>query len=262
MNELGSCRVLVTGASSGIGASTALAFARAGASVALVGRDRDRLSAVLERCLDNAPGCWSRQTDLARPDEVQALCAAVDDVWGTPDVLVNAAAIPARRRADRLTIGEVERAMQVNYLAIVRLTLALFPGMLNRGSGTVIMVGSSGGRIATPGQAAYAGSKFALTGFTEALAIDLAGSGVQVRLVQPGATDTPMRRAPGNDEPLDDAPGMAADAVAAAVLAAAMSAGPWEQFVPADLSTVIADEARDSAASVDRRIAWARERYR
>ena len=114
-------------------------------------------------------------------------------------MVVNNAGAPMRRPASRLTMAEVERTMATNYLSPVAITLAVLPRMLLRGSGTIVNVSSLGGRLGIAAEAAYCGSKFALAGWSEALAIDLDGSGVNVKLILPGAIDTEIWDQPGND---------------------------------------------------------------
>ncbi len=114
-------------------------------------------------------------------------------------MVVHNAGIPMRRPVDRLTMDEVTRVMTVNYLSPVAMTLALLPLMLERRSGTIVNVSSMGGRLGIATEAAYSGSKFALAGWSEAMAADLVGTGVSVRLVLPGPIDTEIWDQPGND---------------------------------------------------------------
>jgi len=190
---------LVTGASSGIGAATALALAARGATVALVARRADRLEAVAAGCRVHAPASRAFPADLADPDSAAALALRVWEELGPLDVVVNNAGIPMRRPVERLTMAEVTRVMTVNYLSPVAITLALLPRLLERDAGTIVNVSSLGGRLGIAHEAAYSGSKFALAGWSEALAADLWGTGVGVRLVLPGAVDTEIWEQPGND---------------------------------------------------------------
>ena len=122
------------------------------------------------------------------------------------DVVVNNAAVPMRRHVTRLTMAEVERTMRINYFSPVAITLAVLPRMLERGVGTIVNVSSLGGRLGITAEAAYSGSKFALAGWSESLAIDLDGTGVSVKLILPGAIDTEIWDQPDNDAPLYDGP--------------------------------------------------------
>jgi short-subunit dehydrogenase len=135
--------------------------------------------------------------------------------------------------------------MHLNYLSPVRITLALIPRMIERGHGIFVNVGSVAGRIGSPQESAYSGSKFALTGFTEAAVVDLAGTGVTFRMVQPGPIQTPIwDDLPDNDKPLYDGPMYPPEDVAAAVVEALLG-DRFEYFVPADLHGAVAFKAQD-----------------
>lgn len=110
--------------------------------------------------------------------------------------------------------------MAVNYTAPVRLTLALLPGMLERDRGCIVNVSSFGGRAGIPAEAAYCASKFALCGWSESLAMDLWHTGVDVRLIVPGAVDTDIWDRPGNDTAHFSGELESPEVVAAAIVAA------------------------------------------
>jgi short-subunit dehydrogenase len=239
--------VLVTGASSGIGAETARALASAGATVGLVARREERLAAVLDECRESAPESRYWVADLAEPETASRVALEAWDAFGHLDGVVNNAGIPKRRHVTQLGFDEVEQVMRVNYLSPVRLMLAVLPRMLERGSGTIVNVASMAGRVGTPRETAYSASKFAINGFTEAMAIDLAGSPVQVRVVQPGPIETEIWDLPDNDAPRYHGPKWPATDVAAAILAALSGEAGFEQFVPPDLKAV----ADFKAANID-----------
>ncbi len=234
---------LVTGASSGIGAATARLLARRGATVALVARRRDRLDEVLADCTGPAPGSRSFPADLADPDVAARVVSMIWDEMGKVDVLVNNAGIPLRRPVQRLTLDDVRRAMTVNYLSPVAITLALLPRMLERGSGAIVNVSSLGGRLGIATEAAYCGSKFALAGWSESLAADLAGTGLRVRLVLPGAIDTEIWDQPENDEPLYQGPLVPAEEVAEGIVSCIDNPG-FEHYLP-DLKSVVEMKTSD-----------------
>ncbi|UDY35048.1 SDR family NAD(P)-dependent oxidoreductase [Dermatobacter hominis] len=250
--------VLVTGASSGIGEALALELAARGATVALAARRRERLDAVLGRCLDRAPGSTRYVVDLADPEAAEALVASAWDDLGHLDVVVNNAGAPMRRSVRDLTTAELQRTMAVNFESPARICLAALGPMLDRGRGSIVNVSSFGGRAGIPGEAAYCASKFALAGWTESLALDLWDSGVEVRLVLPGAVDTEIWDQPGNDEPDYDGDLAPAGEVAAGIVAA-IEGDRFEHYLP-DLSDVArfkADAIEDYLAGV---VAFARSR--
>src|SRR5688572_5669148 len=185
--EVAGAKVLVTGASSGIGAALAPMLAARGATVGLVARRADRLEEVLERCRAHAPGSRMWALDLADTDAAEALAVEVWDAFGHLDVLVNNAALPKRRAVTELSLEEVRATMALNFESPVRMGQAVLPRMLERGSGAIVNVSSFGGRVGILHEAAYCASKFALCGWTEAMALDLWGTGVDVRLILPGA---------------------------------------------------------------------------
>ncbi|MGD0391895.1 MAG: SDR family oxidoreductase [Acidimicrobiales bacterium] len=197
--DLSGQRVLVTGASSGIGAGLAEEFARRGAVVGICARRQDRLDAVLERCRQHSPESRSWVTDLSDPAAVDVLAAAALEELGGVDVLVNNAGIPKRRHVSRLDPATVESVMNINFFSPVRLTLALLPHMLERHSGRIINISSVAATLSSPGESAYDASKAAVTAFSESMAVDLWQAGVKVLVVYPGLVDTELFSLPDND---------------------------------------------------------------
>jgi short-subunit dehydrogenase len=240
----GSERVaIVTGASSGIGAALSRELAHRGTTVALVARRADRLEEVRADCATGAPRSRAFPADLSDPERAADLARKVWDELGPVDVLVNNAGIPLRRPVQRVTMDEVRRAMTVNYLSPVAMTLALLPRMLERRRGTIVNVSSLGGRLGIPTEAAYCGSKFALAGWSESMAADLAGTGVAVRLVLPGAIDTEIWDQPGNDDPLYTGPKEPPEGIAAGI-ADAIDGPTFEHYIP-DLKPIIEAKTAD-----------------
>lgn len=211
--------VFVTGASSGIGAATAVAFAEAGHTVGVCARREDRLAEVVERC---GPGARMWVADLSDLESLDGLIARVDDELGGIDVLVNNAGVPKRRRVLAMTPDDVEGIMAMNYFSPVRLTLALLPRMVERGRGEIINISSMGVHSAAFGVGAYSATKAALEVFTESLYLELASTGVRARVLVPGTTRTEFSDdKPGNDPSMTrNAPNAAtAEQVAAAIVA-------------------------------------------
>jgi short-subunit dehydrogenase len=234
---------LVTGASSGIGAATARLLAAGGTTVALVARRADRLEEVAEDCRLTAPRSRAWPADLGDTDHAAQLALRIWDELGPLDVVVNNAAIPMRRPAQRLTMAEVERTMTVNFYSPVAITLALLPRMLERGSGTIVNVSSMGGRLGITAEAAYSASKFALAGWSESLAVDLFGTGVSVKLVLPGAFDTEIWDQPDNDTAPYSGP-LAPPEEGAVGIVESITSDRFEHYVP-DMKAVVEMKTKD-----------------
>lgn len=230
-------RVLITGASSGLGAALARRLAGRGAVVGLIARRRDRLAQVLADCRRSSPASAMWPADLAATSTLRDLARRVWDGLGGIDVLINNAATPKRRPVTALDPDEVEDVMRVNFFAAVRLTLAVLPRMLERGSGMIVNVSSVGGRLGLIHETAYCASKFALCGFSEAMAVDLHGTPIAVKLIEPGPVDTEIWDHPGSEEPLYRGPKAAADEVAEGIIAA-LGADGFEHYVP-DMKAVV-----------------------
>ena len=228
---MGTRTVLVTGASSGIGAALARHLAAQGTTVGLVARREDRLTEVLAQCREHAPDSAMWVADLGERAAAERVIDAAWAEWGAIDVLVNNAAIPGVRPVTRVTPEEVERVMDVNFHAPVRLALAVLPRMLERGSGTIVNVSSLGGRLGIPRESAYCASKFALCGWTEAVHLDLWDTPVNVKLVIPGAVDTEIWDKPDEEGAAYDGPKVPAAEVAADI-AAALDDGGFEYYLP------------------------------
>lgn len=230
-------RVLITGASSGVGAALARQLAVGGATVGLIARRRDRLEAVLADCQRSSPASAMWVADLADTAAVSELAVQAWEALGGIDVLVNNAAIPKRRVVTALDPAEVEAVMAVNFYAPVRLTLAVLPRMLARTDGIIVNVSSMGGRLGIIHEAAYCASKFALCGWSESMAVDLHGSGVAVKLIVPGPVDTEIWDQPDNDDPLYVGPKVPADEVAAGIIEA-LGSDRFEHYLP-DMKVVV-----------------------
>lgn len=230
-------RVLITGASSGIGAALARGMASRGAVVGLVARREDRLVDVLHDCRATSPDSVMWVADLADGITASRLALQAWHAMGGIDVLVNNAAIPKRRNVTALKPVDVESVMQVNFIAPMRLTLALLPRMLARRAGTIINVSSVAGRVGIAIESAYCASKFALCGWSEAMAIDLVGSGVSVKLIQPGPVDTEIWDLPDNERPVYSGPKVTPEEVAEGIIAA-LDSDRFEHYLP-DLKAVV-----------------------
>ncbi len=241
--------VLVTGASSGIGAALALMLAERGARVGIVGRRADRLEAVLERCRAHQPACKAWVQDLGELEAAEALVTEAWEHFGGIDVLVNNAAIPKRRVITALTVDELDETMRVNFHSPARMTLAVLPRMLERDSGTVVFVSSLGGRLGILHEAAYCASKFAVCGLAESMALDLWETGVKVRLVIPGPIATDIWDRPGNEPAIYEGPKDPPEVVARGIIDA-IKGDRFEHYLP-DLKAVAEFKTSDIDAFLE-----------
>ena len=240
-------RALVTGASSGIGAALAERLAARGVDVGIVARRTDRLQEVLDRCVAaGAAGSRLWTVDLGDLDAAVRLAEEAWTDFGPLDVVVHNAGIPMRRHVTDLTPEEVDDVLRINFRSPVRMTMALLPHLLERGTGSVVFVSSLAGRLGVPREAAYAASKFAMCGWAESMHIDLDGTDLEVRLVLPGAIDTEIWAADGNDPPVYTGPlepvGPVADGIVAAV-----ESDRFEHYLP-DVQGVAAFKVADPDA--------------
>ena len=234
----GTTSVLVTGASSGIGAATAVALGARGARVGLVARRADRLAGVRDAALGaGAAACEVWECDLADLDAAVATVLDAESRFGGLDVLVNNAAIPKRVPITELTAAQLDETMAVNFTSPARMTMALLPHLVARGSGVIVNVASLGGRLGIKQEAAYCASKFALAGWSEAIATDLWSTGVAVRLVHPGPIDTEIWDQPGNAPSHYDGP-LEPPSVVAEGIIAAIESNTFEHYLPDMLAIV------------------------
>jgi short-subunit dehydrogenase len=178
--ELAGQKTLLTGATGGLGRAMAEALADRGATLLLSARQRDALEAMAE----GLPGDGHRvlPSDLAEPGAAEALAAEAGEV----DVLVANAGLPGAGRLADFSSEEVSRALRVNLEAPMLTAHALYPGMVERGSGHLVFISSLSGKAASPRASIYCATKFGLRGFSLALRTDLAPQGVGVSLVSPG----------------------------------------------------------------------------
>lgn len=185
-------RVLLTGATGGIGRAAAQALLQAGASVMLVGRSAERLTA-LARDLrsgtqDGANRIAQHDADLIDPAQLDRLSDSAAQ-WGA-NVLVHNAGLPSFGRLEALTAHDIQQVLNTNLLAPMLLTQALLPHLRRLPRAQVICVGSALGRIGLPGYSAYCASKFGLRGFAEALRRELGDTAIRVQYLGPRATQT------------------------------------------------------------------------
>ena len=182
-------RVLVTGASKGIGLASAQRFAAKGANVILVSRNKENLAAAEQKISKNTQ-IMTIECDVSDQNQVQDMVKQVDERFGGIDILVNNAGFAIYDAVIDQGIEQINSQMSVNYMGTVRCTKAFLPGMLERRLGKIINVASVGASIGVPGLAPYCASKFAILGFSESLHHELQKTGVSVTVISPIMTRT------------------------------------------------------------------------
>ena len=211
---------LITGATAGIGAAFARAFAARGHRLVLVARDGERLAAAVGALTAaGATGVEVIEADLTRAADRERVCVRLADPERPVGTLVNNAGIGLGRSLADSAAADLQRQLDLNVAAVLHLTRAALPGMTARGTGAVINVASVAGLFPNPG-ASYAASKAWVVAFTEGLAMTLRGTGVRVQALCPGLVRTEFHERAGIR--LGRVPGAAyleADAVVAGSLA-------------------------------------------
>ena len=196
---------VVTGASSGLGAQLSLDLARAGATVVGLARTTERLERLAVELRTCSPTSDTVTCDVGDTDALRTALEAVVDAHGPIDLLINNAAQDPGVRLVDIDEHDFRHTFDVNFFAPVAATLAVLPGMLARGRGTVVNVSSDGGRLPSPGPGAYPSSKAALSAFSESISFRLGPKGVHVHVVYPafmatelgeGALERGLRRPP------------------------------------------------------------------
>ncbi|MEU6580887.1 SDR family NAD(P)-dependent oxidoreductase [Nocardia sp. NPDC046763] len=227
--DLAGKHVVITGASSGIGRSAALAVAEKGAVVILLARRADELSTVVDEITAAGGAAFGYPCDVTDQDSVDRTLRAVLDTHGHVDMLVNNAGRSIRRAVHRSTdrIHDFERTMAVNYFGAVRMTLGLLPGMRERHDGHIVNISSAGVQVATPRFAAYLASKAALDKFAEVTAAEMLSSNITFTTIHMPLVRTPMITPSG-----DQGTGTQSPEWAAALIVRALTERPRRIDVP------------------------------
>jgi NADP-dependent 3-hydroxy acid dehydrogenase YdfG len=180
--------VVITGASSGFGAATALRFARLGYPLYLGARRVEKLREVARRCLEaGAPQAEVRPLDVRSKESIEAFCAGA----GTPEILLNNAGLAlGRDTLDRMKDEDLLGMVETNVIGLVRVTRALLPRMIAARHGHVINLGSYAARGVYEGGAVYAATKHSVRVISETLRLELTGTNIRVTEMDPGLAET------------------------------------------------------------------------
>jgi short-subunit dehydrogenase len=215
MNLLEGKTALVTGAGSGIGKAIALSLAAKGCRLILTARTAARLAEVERHIVQNRGSATVIAADLARDEDIERLAAQSAQPYGPIDFLINNAGWGKRASVIRIKVDDLDQTLRVNLRAPMLLAKHLVPGMIEKGDGAVINIGSVSGKSGETNGAAYSASKFGLIGFTQSLYEEVREQGIKVSVILPGFVDTPL--IPANRQ-LDRSKMIQVDDVAQAVL--------------------------------------------
>jgi NADP-dependent 3-hydroxy acid dehydrogenase YdfG len=196
--------VIITGASQGIGKATTLLFARQGYDIVLAARQADRLEAVASEVRSLGRDALTVSTDVRDADQVNALIQKAIAHYGSIDVLINNAGIYLLGAVEDCSLNDWRQVIDTNLWGYIHTIDALLPHFLERGKGTIVNVGSIGGKVPIPYQVPYTASKYAITGLTESLHAELSPKGIHVCGVHPNFIKTELLERAifrGKDEP-------------------------------------------------------------
>jgi uncharacterized protein len=190
--ELDGKKVLVTGASSGIGKAIAILFAETGADIGLVARSSEALAEVAAVCQGFGVATLELATDITVEDQVKAMASKIEDSFSKIDVLVNNAGYGKYAPFADTPITEWDRMWAVNVRGTILVTQAVLPSMIDNQMGHIVNISSIHGIHTAANATAYCATKHALNGFSEALAKELWQDGIKVSTINPGGVLTPF----------------------------------------------------------------------
>jgi NADP-dependent 3-hydroxy acid dehydrogenase YdfG len=185
-------RALITGASSGIGKATALAFANAGIDVALVSRSQDKLEAVAKAASEAGVEAKAYTLDLAEIEQVKVGIEAIAADFAPLDILVNNAGMAYTNSLSETPLSDWQRVIDLNLTSVFQCILGILPAMRNQQRGTIINVASIAGQQPFPMWGAYNVSKAGLIALSKTLAAEERSHGIRVVTISPGAVNTPL----------------------------------------------------------------------
>ncbi|HSQ27323.1 MAG TPA: SDR family oxidoreductase [Anaerolineales bacterium] len=190
--------ILITGASSGIGAASARLFAKQGYRVVLAARRLDRMQTMVEEIRKQGGQALAIQTDVSRWDSVKQMVQVTLDSWGQVDVLFNNAGFGRLDWLENLDVNQdVQEQITVNLTGLIWTTQAVLPAMISRRKGQIINMASMAALVAPPTYSVYAATKFAIRGFSESIRREVRLYGIRVSTIYPGAVATEFEEIAG-----------------------------------------------------------------
>ena len=237
--------VVITGASSGIGEAAAEQFAKRGANLVLVARRKEKLEQVAQKLSKYSTKTLIQVCDVSDKQQVKEMSEKVIETFSRIDILVNNAGFVIYGKVEELSIEDIESQMKTNYFGTINCTKYFLPHFLKQNSGHMVNVASVGGSFGVPGIASYCATKFAMVGFTQQLAIELAKENIRVNCIAPGSHSTDMMD--GTIGRTADRFGLEKEAVTERIK---QSAPMGRQGLPSELAASVAFLAGDDSSFV------------
>lgn len=197
---------IITGASSGIGAATALALAKTGANVALLGRSSERLALVAAQAEEFGTIVLSAPCDVCDELQVTSTIAKIHEKFGHLDILINCAGLSLNGTVDGYSLADWRTVLDTNLTGTFLMCRAVLPVMKSQNEGQILNVSSGAGRNGIKQMAAYCAAKFGVIGFTESLALEVRQHNIRVSVLLPGSVATNFSATANRSETTNSTP--------------------------------------------------------